>query len=152
MSTPFRTYWARLLTGVVFLSCLCAFAALVSGSLSAQQPKKAPIQKKKGGPQTKKDAPVEEPEEPGKAQKRKVIRVDDDEAPKASRKSKTPDSVTGDLATLMKESKHSGIVELCQKLVTAHDVIGAQYSGGHKENLTVVPLAKYYGAEPKPDR
>lgn len=156
MSNPIhrrRTVLARLLAGFIFLGSLFLFAVFLGGSLPAQQAagKKARVVEEEDDKQPKKKAPVEEEEDKGPKQKRKVIRVDDEDGPMASPKPARGDAFTGDLAALMKDTKHPGIRAMCANLIKPHDIIGAEYTN-RKEKMTVEPLAKYYGPEPKLQR
>ena len=151
MSNPIllrRPIVARLLVGSAFVLSAFSFAVLLAGAQPAQQEegKKGKVVEEQDNTKPKQRPPVEEIEDKGQKQKRKVIRVEDDDAPNSARKPSATDSFSGDLAALMK-SKHSGISRLAAGLIRPHDVIGCEYAikKGQIENKTVEPLAKYYG-------
>src|SRR5258708_19904387 len=154
MSTPSHGVLVRLLTGFVFIGSLCVFATLLGGNLPAQQAqnKKPPVVEEEDDKKPKKKPPVEEEEDSGQKQKKKVIRVDDDDAPKTpSRSTGGGGAFSGDLTSLKDRTKNSGLRELCRKLFKAHDVIYAEFTT-RKEKMSVAPLAKDYGREPKLER
>jgi ABC-type transport system substrate-binding protein len=130
----------RLLAGSVFFISTFAFAVLLAGALPAQQEegKKGKVVEEQDDTKTKK-------------QKRKVPRVDDEEAPRNARKPSATDSSSGDLAALAKGSKHPGIKKLAASLARPHDIVGCEYatSKGRLDNKAVEPLAKHYGQKPQ---
>src|SRR5215831_10139966 len=155
MSNPIlrrRPRVARLLAGSVFVISTFCFAVLLAGAQPAQQEegKKGKVVEEQDDTKPKQRPPVEEEEDKGPKPKRKVIRVEDYDGPKNARKPAATDSLSGDLAALMK-SKHPGIHQLASALVRPHDVVGCEYSTGkgRLDNKTVEPLAENYGDTPQ---